>query len=205
VSIESTAFEAFGDTAWRLRMPDGKGGAGLLATLKSFPGVIDAVVTERHAVVTFAPGAPPDGLADAVRAAVEASSLDDAAPREHVVRTRYDGEDLGAIAAAIGRTPRDVVGLHAGHRYTVAAIGFQPGFAYLRGLDAQLVVPRRPTPRPRVDARSVAIAGPYTGVYPFASPGGWHLVGHAVDFTPFDRERGARLSLGDHVTFVEVP
>jgi UPF0271 protein len=133
-----------------------------------------------------------------------ASAVDDAAAREHIVRTRYDGEDLETIAAASGRSARDVVALHTERVYTVAAIGFQPGFAYLRGLDEALVLPRRATPRSRVPANSVAIAGPYAGVYPFASPGGWNLLGHAVDFAAFDRDRGARLALGDRVTFVEV-
>jgi len=77
-----------------------------------------------------------------------------------------------------------------------------PGFAYLRALDPRLVLPRRATPRPRVPALSVAIAGPYTGLYPFASPGGWHLLGTAVGFAPFDAHTGAAMSLGDRVRFV---
>jgi UPF0271 protein len=81
-------------------------------------------------------------------------------------------------------------------------IGFLPGFAYLRGLDPRIVVPRRPSPRARIAPLSTGVAGPYTGVYPFASPGGWNIVGVAVGFTPFDARSGAKLALGDRVLFV---
>jgi UPF0271 protein len=192
--------EPFGDAALRLRLPPGTHCAAILAALRAHPGVIDAVVTERHALVTFSPGAPPAGLEDTVAAAVGAEP---APAREHVVSVRYDGPDLHDVAHCIGCTAREVVYLHVGVPYAVAAIGFLPGFAYLRGLDPRLVVPRRPTPRTRVPANAVAIAGPYTGVYPAASPGGWNLLGTAVGFAAFDPAQGARLAIGDRVTFVE--
>jgi UPF0271 protein len=198
--------EPFGDAAWRVRLAEGMSGRGLLTALRAHPGVLDAVVTEQHALVTFDPAAPPRGIEATIEAAIAESPGDAAIDvRDHRVSVRYDGEDLAAVAAAVGRTPREIAALHAGRPYVVAAIGFLPGFAYLRGLDPALVVPRRGSPRPRVAAGSVAVAGPYTGVYPFASPGGWNLLGRAVDFEPFDRVRGAHLSLGDRVTFVEVP
>jgi UPF0271 protein len=200
------AIEPFGDAALRVRLPDAEGDRrALLDALRAHDRVVDAVVTERHAVVTFDPAAAPIGpeaLAAVVDAAMRGGTPAASAAREHVVRVRYDGEDLDVVAAAIGRTPKEVVTLHAGRPYTVASIGFQPGFAYLRGLDPALAVARRATPRPRVPACSVAVAGPYTAVYPFASPGGWNLLGTAVDFAPFDREGGACLALGDRVTFV---
>jgi KipI family sensor histidine kinase inhibitor len=98
----------------------------------------------------------------------------------------------------------EVVAAHSAPTYVVVTLGFQPGFAYLRGIDPRLVLPRRATPRPRVPALSVAIAGPYAGVYPFESPGGWHLLGTAIDFVPFDPEHGAALAVGDRVRFVGV-
>ena len=106
------------------------------------------------------------------------------------------------MALATGLAREQVVALHTQAEYVVAAIGFVPGFAYLRGLEPRLVLPRRPTPRPRVAPGSVAIAGPYTGVYPVASPGGWHLLGTAVGAALFDARSGAALALGDRVTFV---
>jgi UPF0271 protein len=198
-----SALESFGDAAVRVTLPEGADARTLLAALRAHPGVVDAVVTERHALATFDPDAPPERLAEAIDAVLNGAATAADKPRDHVVTVQYDGADLETIADAIGRTPREVVALHAGRSYAVAAIGFLPGFAYLRGLHPSLVVARRPSPRARVAARSVAIAGPYTGVYPFASPGGWNLLGTASDFTPFDPIHGAHLSLGDRVTFVE--
>jgi UPF0271 protein len=203
VTSRRSALESFGDAAFRVTLPEGADARALLAALRVHPGVVDAVVTERHALATFDPDAPPEHLAETIDAVLSGARTAADTPRDHVVAVRYDGEDLEAIANAIGRTPREVVAMHTGRSYAVAAIGFLPGFAYLRGLHPSLVVARRPSPRARVTARSVAIAGPYTGVYPFASPGGWNLLGTAFDFAPFDAVHGARLALGDRVTFVE--
>jgi UPF0271 protein len=199
----SGRFQPFGDSALRATLDPNHASARLLEALRRHPRVVDAVVTERHAMVVFDPSAPPADL-DAVLEHARAAGPSTPANR-HVVRVRYDGEDLDAIARATGCGVREVASRHAAATYTVATVGFLPGFAYLCGLDPALVVSRRSSPRPRVTARSVAIAGPYTGIYPFASPGGWNLVGTAVDFVPFDPERGATLALGDEVHFVEAP
>jgi UPF0271 protein len=207
-----THLEPFGDAAFRVRLPGRVNAPALLGALRSLPRVVDAVVTEGHALVVFDPASPPDGLDDALARAM--AGADSGAPghagsrvrayRAHVIRVRYDGEDLSEVAHAVGATREDVIAMHAAAVYVVRAVGFLPGFAYLRGLDPRLTVPRRETPRPRVSARSVAVAGPYTGVYPYASPGGWNLIGTAVDFMPFDVEAGAQLALGDSVTFAPV-
>jgi UPF0271 protein len=198
--------EAFGDAALRVRFaedaPQAIDRRALLAALRAHDRVVDAVVTEAHALVTFDPESPPEGIDRAIDAALQGTGAPAPAPRHHVVRVRYDGEDLEAIASAAGRSTRDVVALHAAGTYTAAAIGFLPGFAYLRGLDPGHAVPRRATPRSRIAALRVAVAGPYTAIYPFASPGGWNLIGTAIDFAPFDAGAGARLALGDRVTFV---
>ena len=194
--------EPLGDAALRIRLPQLADTAALRDALKAHPRVIDVVVTEHHALVTFDPENPPDGI-DAV--------VDDSLttpprvrpPNTHIVQVRYDGSDLHEVARALGMTAKEVISLHSRPDYVVTAVGFLPGFAYLRGLDARLEIPRRPSPRPRVDALSVGIAGPYTGIYPFASPGGWSLVGTAAGFMPFDAQSGARLALGDRVRFVE--
>jgi UPF0271 protein len=196
------AIEAFGDAALRIAMPAGTHASRLLDALRTVAGVVDAVVAERHAVVTFEPGLPPSGVSEAVeRAAVAANPF--RTPEEHVVSVVYDGEDLAAVAARVGLSTADVVKLHVAPSYDVVAVGFLPGFAYLRGLDARLVTPRRSTPRSRVPPCAVAVAGPYTGVYPLASPGGWNLIGTATGFTPFSPSSGATLALGDRVRFVE--
>ena len=194
--------EPFGDGAWRARLPEGASGRALLDALRAVPRVVDAVVTERHAVVTFEPGAgAPDGVGEAVERALSATTTA-SAPREHVVRVRYGGPDLEELAQRSGLSQANVISVHSDRMYVVSVIGFLPGFAYLRGLDPRLVVPRRATPRPRIAALSVGVAGPYTGVYPFASPGGWNLLGVAVGFAPFDVRSGAALAMGDRVRFV---
>ena len=193
--------EPFGDAGLRAHLPEGTDRRSLLAALRALPRVIDAVVTESHAMVTFDPGAPPEGVAEAIASSVSAASPAPT-PRVHAIRVRYDGPDLDEIATIARLTRAEVVGLHTAGDYVVSVVGFLPGFAYLRGVDPRLVVPRRASPRSRVDALSVAVAGPYTGVYPFASPGGWHLLGTAVGFLPFDARSGAALALGDRVLFV---
>jgi KipI family sensor histidine kinase inhibitor len=100
----------------------------------------------------------------------------------------FDGPDLGEVAGLTGRPVDDLVDVLTGAELTVAFSGFAPGFGYLAGLPADLHVPRRRTPRTRVPAGSVGLAGPYAGVYPRASPGGWQLVGR-TDAVLFDVDR----------------
>lgn len=122
------------------------------------------------------------------------------------ITVRYggeDGPDLARVAAHAGLSPGDVVAHHAAGEYTVAMLGFAPGFPYLLGLDPRLATPRLATPRTRVPAGSVAIGGGQTGLYPHPGPGGWNLIGRtdAVLFDPA-REPPALLAPGDRVRFV---
>ncbi|WP_119717984.1 5-oxoprolinase subunit PxpB [Cognatilysobacter tabacisoli] len=112
------------------------------------------------------------------------------------------GPDLAAAARELGLDADELVARHAAPIYTVAMIGFAPGFPYLSGLDPALALPRLATPRTRVPAGSVAIGGAQTGIYPRESPGGWRLIGR----TPcvlFDPQRAAPSLLfpGDRVRF----
>jgi UPF0271 protein len=200
VSVE---LERFGDTALRAAIAAGSDTRAIARSLRMVPGVIDVVVTERYALVTFDPSAPPTALRQAFARAL-AEPLRSDAPREHRVDVCYDGPDLDDVARLTALPREEVISLHASASYVVAAIGFLPGFGYLRGLDPRLSVPRRPSPRTRVPALSVGVAGPYTGVYPFDSPGGWNLLGTAVGFAPFTLQRGAALAVGDRVRFVRV-
>ncbi|SDJ02500.1 5-oxoprolinase subunit PxpB [Paenibacillus naphthalenovorans] len=112
------------------------------------------------------------------------------------------GMDLGEVAAQAGLTEERTIELFCSHTYTVYLIGFMPGFAYLGGLPDRLCCPRLDRPRPYVPAGSVGIAGTQTGVYPFASPGGWRIIGRTPE-TLFDphRERPSLLQPGDRVRF----
>lgn len=147
----------------------------------------------------------------ALEAAVE-THADDArrpsASRVVEIPVRYggdDGPDLDDVAAFAGCTPDEVVRRHAAGRYHVYMLGFLPGFAYLGGVDPSIGMPRRSSPRPVVPPGSVGIAGAQTGVYPYASPGGWQLIGR-TPVAMFDpaRETPALLAPGDTVRFVPI-
>lgn len=122
-----------------------------------------------------------------------------------VVYGGADGPDLESAAAELGLSPRQLAERHAAGDYTVAMIGFAPGFPYLHGLDPALSLPRLATPRTSVPAGSVAIGGAQTGIYPRESPGGWRLLGRtpSVLFDPAS-DPPSLLQPGDRVRFVAV-
>ncbi|HVK63736.1 MAG TPA: carboxyltransferase domain-containing protein [Polyangium sp.] len=124
----------------------------------------------------------------------------------HVIPVVYDGPDLETVAGALGVSKEAVVRLHAAREVTVELVGFLPGFGYCGPIDPRLVLPRRASPRPRVPAGSVGIAGTFTGIYPFDSPGGWNLLGRAHGVTLFDPSRDPPMLLapGDRVRFEPV-
>lgn len=120
----------------------------------------------------------------------------------------YEGDcapDIGDVARLHDLTVQDVAAGHAAAEYEVCFLGFVPGFGYLAGLPPELATPRLESPRVRVHAGSVGIAGDQTGVYPLATPGGWRLIGR-TPLTMFDagREAPALLSIGDRVRFVPI-
>ncbi|MFE1801390.1 allophanate hydrolase subunit 1 [Streptomyces sp. NPDC059517] len=151
-----------------------------------------------------------DGLDDPSRLAAQLSGARLPAvppPVAEVVEiaVRYDGPDLADVAGLWGVSPDEVARIHAAADFRVAFCGFAPGFGYLTGLPARYEVPRRATPRTTVPAGSVGLAGPYTGVYPRSSPGGWQLIG-TTDAVLWDHARvpAALLSPGTPVRFVPV-
>ena len=122
--------------------------------------------------------------------------------REYVLEVSYEGPDLAVVAAHAGITVDEVVDLHTSAVCTVALTGFAPGFAYLQGLPAVLATPRLTDPRPSVPAGSVAIGGPWTGVYPRRGPGGWNLLGTTLAVLwDLHLQPPAVLQLGDVVRF----
>uniref|UniRef100_UPI002869D045 5-oxoprolinase subunit B/C family protein n=1 Tax=Deinococcus sp. TaxID=47478 RepID=UPI002869D045 len=124
-------------------------------------------------------------------------------PRRIELPVRYDGEDLPAIASRTGLTTEEVVRRHSGADYHVYALGFTPGFPFLGEVMPELRLPRRDTPRARVPFNAVAIAQAQTCVYVLPSPGGWHLLGTALEVI-YDPNRAAPflLSPDDTVRFV---
>ena len=115
------------------------------------------------------------------------------------------GPDLDEVAALHGITPERVIELHTSTTYLVYFLGFVPGFAYLGELPGELVTPRLLSPRRKVPAGSVGIAGSQTGVYPFEPPGGWSLLGRSpLAMFRTDRDGLSLLAIGDRVRFVPV-
>jgi KipI family sensor histidine kinase inhibitor len=165
--------------------------------------VIDVVPGWRTVVVTTS--GDVDALTEQLRS-LKLAHVDAPTPRTHVIPARYDGPDIDVVAQHTGLTADEVVRRHAAATYTVAFLGFQPGFPYLAGLDPALSTPRRETPRKRVAAGAVGIAGDVTGIYPRPSPGGWQLIAH-TDVTFFDAstEPPALLAPGDTVQFQVAP
>jgi inhibitor of KinA len=129
-------------------------------------------------------------------------------PRQVEILVCYGGEygpDLSDVAAMHGMTPAQAIELHTSTSYLVYFLGFVPGFAYLGELPEALVTPRLATPRRRVPAGSVGIAGSQTGVYPFATPGGWRLLGRTpMEMFRTDRQGLSLLSIGDRARFVPI-
>lgn len=113
--------------------------------------------------------------------------------------------DLADVADRTGLSPEDVIARHLGTDYSVYCIGFLPGFPFMGDIDATLRLPRRTSPRTRVPAGSVAIANGMTAIYPWESPGGWHLLGRCpVPLFDSTRTAPALLSAGDRVRFQAV-
>jgi KipI family sensor histidine kinase inhibitor len=119
---------------------------------------------------------------------------------------RFDGPDLAEVAERWGMRPGQVAEVVTATPFRVAFCGFAPGFGYLTGLPDHLQVPRRATPRTSVPAGSVGLAGPYAGVYPRSSPGGWQLVA-TTDAPLWDlaREPAALLTPGADVRLTVAP
>lgn len=215
---------ALADDAWLLRYDaDGRG------------EIDDAVNARVHADAARLRAAAPAWLRDLVpayaslavffdTAAIDAAQVRDwlltclqadddadarvAVAREIEIPVVYGGEygpDLDSAAAELDLAPHILAERHAAGRYTVAMIGFAPGFPYLSGLDPALALPRLATPRTQVAPGSVAIGGVQTGIYPRASPGGWRVLGR-TPLTLFDPQRDPPTALlpGDRVRFVAI-
>jgi KipI family sensor histidine kinase inhibitor len=167
------------------------------------PGVVELVPAYRTLLVVADPERA--GALDELAARLPAHELP---PAEAVagdpveIPVRYDGQDLPEVAGLTGLDAEEVVRRHTAPEYTVAFLGFSPGFPYLVGLDPALEVPRRDTPRTSIPAGSVGLAGGQTGIYPSASPGGWQLIGR-TEVTLFDpgRDPPALLAPGGRLRF----
>ncbi len=187
-------------TAWvlrvagmaRVRWPGAEVVPGLASVLVVFaePGLRPPLA----AFASTVDGSGPD--VDAVRGG-----------RVHALAVTYDGPDLVAVARDLAVASAELVARHAAAPWTVAAVGFSPGFGYLTCPDPLFArIPRRADPRSRVPAGSLALAAGMCAVYPSASPGGWQLIGTTAAVL-FDAaaDPPALLAVGDRVAFAEAP
>jgi KipI family sensor histidine kinase inhibitor len=174
-------------------------------------GVRDIVPTYRSVAVYYDPLRTDFArLSDLLTLEAPAADAEDPKRRERrsAVRipVRYggtDGPDLADVAAFAKLSEAEVIARHSGRSYRVFMMGFLPGFPYLGTVDPTIAAPRRATPRVRVPAGSVGIAGSQTGIYPTESPGGWQLIGR-TPLRLFDLSRPTPFLLepGDAVEFV---
>lgn len=176
------------------------------ALLADMPeGVIEAIPAARTVMVRFDPL-----FTDRTRLMARISRFDltKRSSRQgelFEIPVAYDGEDLGDVAEHLGWTVDEVIRRHTEATYTVAFTGFAPGFAYMTCDDPGFDVPRRKSPRVRIPAGSVAIAGKFGGIYPSDSPGGWQLLGTTpLKMWDTTRTRAALLSPGDRVRFRDI-
>lgn len=131
-----------------------------------------------------------------------------AEPRVIKIPVCYGGEfgpDLETVAKINGLTTDEVIHIHAGGDYSVFMIGFAPGFPFIGGMSESIAAPRRDTPRLKIPARTVGIAGMQTGVYPIETPGGWQLIGRTpIELFRPDDEIPSLLHAGDKVQFFPI-
>ncbi|MBD8688275.1 MULTISPECIES: 5-oxoprolinase subunit B/C family protein [unclassified Rhizobium] len=179
----------------------------LFASLQAHPveGIEETVPAARTLMIRFRPEIIS---AQALAADIATRDLSaKIAPSDQLIEipVRYNGEDLADVAELTGLSVDEVIKRHTQSEFTVAFSGFAPGFGYLVGGDPTLHVPRRQSPRTRIPAGSVALAGAFSGVYPQNSPGGWQIIGTTpLKMWDIEREPGALFQPGYRVRFFDM-
>ncbi|MCM2292732.1 5-oxoprolinase/urea amidolyase family protein [Allorhizobium sp. BGMRC 0089] len=179
----------------------------LFAALQAdpIPGIDEMVPAARTLMVRFRPEKTSAEALAAEMASRDLSAKIPPSDRLVEIPVTYDGEDLSDVAELTGLSVDEVIRRHTQSLFTVAFCGFAPGFGYLVGGDPTLHVARRKSPRTRIPAGSVALAGAFSGVYPQASPGGWQLIGSTpVKMWDIDRDPGALFQPGYRVRFIDM-
>ena len=178
----------------------------LAAALKKRRDVRHAIAGAASVTVQFDPDQiTHDALAAAIRRLAAKRPPMEEPGRLHRIPVVYDGPDLETAASALQLAVDRLTELHCRPIYRAFIVGFVPGWAYLGPLPDELVLPRRAVPRTQVPAGSVAIAGQMTGIYPLATPGGWHLIGRTSVrlFLP-DSDPPSLFRAGDRVKFFPI-
>ena len=164
-----------------------------------FDGFREAIPTFRSVLVFHDPEADPEAIRAHALDLARGAGREPARPPRHIeLPCVYDGEDLPEVAAQAGVSVEELIRIHSEREYRVFIIGFTPGFPYLGMADPRLDIPRRSVPRVRVPAGAVAMARAQTGIYPWVTPGGWHLLGRMDPGAPLRsrQEPAERLPAG---------
>jgi KipI family sensor histidine kinase inhibitor len=202
-----TSFLRCGREALLVEVDDLDAALALYAALRAaaLPGVVDLVPAARTVLIKIDPAVTSPAAVREATGGLHIDAQREAGSGTVEIPVRYDGPDLAEVAERTGLSPDEVVALHTGSRWTVAFAGFVPGFGYLTGGDPRLDVPRRDSPRTRIPAGSVGLAGRFSGVYPSDSPGGWQLIGSTTErMWDLDRPEPALLVPGVEVIFKAV-
>jgi KipI family sensor histidine kinase inhibitor len=172
-------------------------------TAEPIVGVEEIIPAARTLMIQFRPSAiERQALVNRI-AGQDLSQRREGEHRRVEIPVHYNGEDLDEVATLLGISRAEVIQRHTAHDYSVAFCGFAPGFAYLTG-GAGFQVPRRQTPRTRIPAGAVALAGDFSGVYPKASPGGWQIIGVTpLQMWDLNRAEPALLRPGYKVRFTD--
>lgn len=177
---------------------------------ENIPGVVDIIPTYRSVLIHYSPliiryGEMMEKAERLLNRAGDIKAVDKKIFIIPVCYGGYYGQDLEDVAQHAGMTKEEVISIHSGRDYLIYMLGFQPGFAYLGGMDERIAMPRLPQPRGQILAGSVGIANKQTGIYPMSSPAGWRLIG-CTPVRPYDaRKRKPILyEAGDYIRFVPI-
>lgn len=183
---------------------------GIALQQSAIPGIVELVPTYRSLMVHYDPGVILyDPLVERLEGLM--GQLDQIViPPSQVLEipVLYGGEegpDLDFVAQHNGKTPQEVIQIHTSTEYLIYMLGFTPGFTYLGGMSGEIATPRLKTPRVKIPAGSVGIAGSQTGVYPIDSPGGWQLIGRTpVRMYDPDRQTPILPQAGQYIKFYAI-
>ena len=188
----------YGPCTWLLQLED----EADIATLHKLRGaplqhIQECVVGYDSLLIRSSIDLPMAELEQEIQGALSSLSESSKPPRHHIIDVDYSGPDLEEVAEHSGLTKEQVINLHSSAEYSVRFLGFSAGFAYLDGLPKALHLPRRATPRPRMEPGAVAIGGKHAGIYSTPSPGGWNWLGH-TSHPLFDPSRDDHSALTLH-------
>lgn len=176
---------------------------------KTIEGVIEVLPTYRSITIFYRPDQITyDELVTKLQTIKEGNEEGDSLSRRIEIPTVYGGEygpDLAYVAQHASLSEDEVIRIHTGTDYLVYMLGFSPGFTYLGGLDERIATPRLESPRVKIPAGSVGIAGSQTGMYPSESPGGWQLIGRTpLKLYDPKKEPPVFIQAGDYIRYVAI-